>query len=150
VQGKRVSPFTISLFSKDSEIYLHPERLPEGKYYLCESKFCPVVYFNSQNGLAFKKDELRVRVWQKEDDPEVPVCYCFNHSVKSIQEELKQNGFTNVVAKISSEVNAGNCRCEVTNPQGSCCLGNVNKAVKIAEKALALEPLLESRIVDMQ
>lgn len=133
-QGKTVSPFTISLFLKDPKIYLHPERLPQGKYYMCESKSCPIVYFNSQNGLVFRKDELRVKVWQKEDDPEVPVCYCFYNSVQSIKEELMRNGATDVVARISAAVKAGNCRCEVTNPQGTCCLGNVTKAVKIAEE----------------
>jgi hypothetical protein len=27
-------------------------------------------------------------------------------------------------------VKAGNCACEVRNPQGSCCLGNVQATVK--------------------
>jgi len=111
---------------------------------MCESKTCPTVYFSSQNGTAFKKDELRVKVWQKEDDAEVPVCYCFNNSIRSIQEELRRTGATNVLARISAEVKDGNCRCEVTNPQGTCCLGNVTKAVKIAKDTLAMPTRAEA------
>lgn len=144
VKGKPVSPFTISMFLKDPKLYLHPDRLPEDKYFLCESRSCHIVYFNSQDDIAFRRHELRVKVWQKENDSEVPVCYCFNNSVKSIQGELKQNGTTDVLARISAEVKAGNCRCEVTNPQGSCCLGNVTNAVKMAKETLALEPLVET------
>lgn len=135
--GKRVSPLTISVFVKDPRLYLHAESLLSGEYSLCETKSCDVVYFNSHDGLAFKKNELRAKVWQKEDDPQVPACYCFNNSVKSIREELERNGTTDVTARINSEVRAGNCRCEVTNPQGSCCLGNVVKAVKIARENAA-------------
>ena len=133
-RGKPVSALTISVFVKDPELYLHPEKLPQGAYSICEEKSCPVVYFTSNNHLAFQKHELRAKVWQKEDDPEVPACYCFNNSVRTIEEELKRNGSTDVVARISLEVKADNCRCEVTNPQGSCCLGNVIKAVKIAKE----------------
>jgi len=139
-KGKPVLPFTISVFLKDPELYLHPQRLPHGDYYFCEKKSCPIVYFNSNNHVAFKKHELRVKVWQKEDDSEVPACYCFNNSVKSIQEELKTKGTTDVTARISAEVKAGNCRCEVTNPQGTCCLGNVIKAVKIAKGGVIQVP----------
>lgn len=138
--GKSVSVFTISVFLKDPEMYLQPEKLPQGNYLMCETKSCPVVYFNSNDSLAFKKHELRVKVWQKEDDPEVPACYCFNNSVSSLRGELTRNGTTDVIARISAEVKAGNCRCEVTNPQGSCCLGNVIKAVKIAKEGIIQVP----------
>lgn len=136
--GKSVSKLTVAVMAKDPKIYLHAERLPDGKYFICETKSCPTVYFSTQNGTLVGKDGVRVRVWQKEDDPEVPACYCFRNSTASIQNELKRTGSTEVLSRISAEVKAGNCRCEVTNPQGSCCLGNVAKAIKIARKNLAL------------
>ncbi len=136
-EGKSVSRLTVSVFVKDPRTYLHAERLPSGEYSICETRSCNVVYFNSHGDSAIKKSELRVKVWQKEDNLWVPACYCFNNSVGSIQEELKEKGLTDVTTRINAEVRAGNCRCEVTNPQGSCCLGNVVKAVKTARENVA-------------
>ncbi len=133
-RGRPVSPFTISVMAKDKELYLHPEKFTRSKYFLCESKKCNIVYFDDSGRCALDKSQVRVRVWQKEDDPEVPACYCFHNSVSSIRREILEGGSTDVVARISSEVKAENCRCEVTNPQGSCCLGNVVKAVSMAEQ----------------
>ena len=133
-KGKPVQNFTVSVFVKDPRAFLHPERLPEGPFSMCETKSCDIVYFNSHESSAFRKSDLRTKVWQKEDDPVVPACYCFNNSVESIGREINLRGGTDVLARISAEVKAGNCRCEVTNPQGSCCLGNVTKAIRIAKE----------------
>ncbi|MDE1852845.1 MAG: (2Fe-2S)-binding protein [Thaumarchaeota archaeon] len=135
-RGKPVQDLTVSVFVKNPSIFLHPERLPPGAFSMCETKSCDVVYFNSHEGSAFRKNELRTKVWQKEDDPAVPACYCFNNSVNSIGREIERRGSTDVLARISAEVKAGNCRCEVTNPQGRCCLGNVTKAIRIAKEKL--------------
>lgn len=132
--GKRVSRLTVSVFVRDPWVYLHPELLPPGDYSICENRSCSVVYFNSHSESVIRKDDIRAKVWQKEDDPSVPACYCFNNSVNSIAKEFEQNDTTNVLARIKAEVRAGNCRCEVTNPQGSCCLGNVTKAIKVAKE----------------
>jgi hypothetical protein len=133
--GKGVSSFTVSLFLKDPTLYLREKSLPPGRYYICETRSCPTVYFTN-SGVQFNKTDIRVKVWQKEDDPMVPACYCFGNSVATIQNEIIQTGNTDVISRIGAEVRAGNCRCEVTNPQGSCCLGNVAKAVKIAKENL--------------
>lgn len=141
-QGKTVRPLTVSVFAKDPEIFLHPDRLKLGGYLMCETRSCDVVYYHESGGTVFKKDQVRARVWQKEDDPAVPACYCFNNSVKSIREEIQQKGTSDVLARINAEVRAGNCRCEVTNPQGACCLGNVTKAVKVAKEGVRILPIV--------
>jgi hypothetical protein len=135
--GKLISPFTVCVMVRDQKLYLHPESLTSDKYFMCESFSCPIVYFDG-NGGSFKKSDLRIKVWQKENDPNVPTCYCFHHSVSSIRKEIEQFGKTTVMSSISAEVKAGNCRCEVTNPQGSCCLGNVAKAIKLAQKSISV------------
>lgn len=137
-RGKTVPKITVSVMVKDPALYLHQERLPSGKYFLCENRSCPTVYFDLE-GTTIGKENVRVRVWQKEDDPEVPVCYCFRHSISSIADELRRTGNTDTASRITSEVRERNCRCEVTNPQGSCCLGNVAKATQIARENSRLE-----------
>jgi len=95
-----------------------------------------VVYLRP-NEIIFRKDDLRVKVGLKESgDPTVPVCYCFGWTPQKIQAEMKATGKTTAIEQIKAQVKAGNCYCEVTNPQGSCCLGNVSQVVK---QALALD-----------
>ena len=51
--------------------------------------------------------------------------------------ELRESGETNVVERITAEVKAGNCACEVRNPGGKCCLGEVERAVNEMQQRLA-------------
>ena len=66
----------------------------------------------------------------KERSAPRPLCYCFNHSAESILEEWARTGKTTVADAIKAELKAGGCRCEVANPSGGCCLGDVIKEVK--------------------
>jgi len=98
----------------------------------CKTATCDVVYF-LPGGALFRKNNLAVRVGLKEpENPAAPACYCFGWTPEKIQAELTATGRSTVVEQIKAQVKAGNCYCEVTNPQGSCCLGNVAKAVQQA------------------
>ncbi len=105
-------------------------RIPPGKEFcFCRSPQCDAVYFRS-NEVLFRKADVSVPVTVKEpDNPTVPVCYCFGWTPAKIQAEIEATGKSTVVDQIKAQVKAGNCYCEVTNPQGSCCLGNMAKAV---------------------
>ena len=110
---------------------LRPERradIPhQDEFCLCRTADCDVVYFRPAEAL-FRKDDLTVRVHQKElDDPTVPVCYCFGWTPEKIRAEIESTGKSAAFEQITAEVKADNCYCEVTNPQGSCCLGNVSR-----------------------
>lgn len=94
---------------------------------LCRSADCPVVYFAP--GITIEKAELRVPVNFKEQNYEGPVCYCFNHTFASLRAEIQAKGHSTAQAMISQEVKAGRCACEVKNPAGACCLGDVTRAV---------------------
>ena len=103
---------------------------PSATYRFCRTQDCPVVYFGSEDGQIFTEADLRERVHQKHpNDEEVSVCYCFNHSPGSIRAEFAR-GVTDVVARITAGTETGQCACDIRNPQGSCCLGNVGKVVK--------------------
>ncbi|MDP3071111.1 MAG: hypothetical protein Q8N18_12535 [Opitutaceae bacterium] len=60
------------------------------------------------------------------------MCYCFGFTPAMIREELAVTGKSTVIERIAAEMKADFCACEIRNPQGSCCLGNVKAAVKIA------------------
>lgn len=99
------------------------------KYYFCSASDCPVIYFN-EFGKIFNGQQVKVPVFQKNKGETIPVCYCFNWTREKILAEINKQGFSNVENSIKTQVKAGNCHCEVNNPQGSCCLANVRNFVK--------------------
>ncbi|WP_447973867.1 putative iron-sulfur cluster-binding metallochaperone [Nitrospira sp. Kam-Ns4a] len=105
-------------------------------YAFCDTPTCPVVYYTA-DGLQVLKTQLRVRVGAKETEDPIPVCYCFNVTERMIREEIKRTGRSTAASRIRAEVKAGNCRCEVENPSGRCCLGDVVAAEKRAARAVA-------------
>jgi len=89
-----------------------------------------VVYFLPDQAV-FRTDDLSVPVGLKEpENPGAPVCYCFGWTPRKIEAEIQATGQSTAIEQIKAQVRAGNCYCEVTNPQGSCCLGNVAAAVQ--------------------
>lgn len=44
-------------------------------------------------------------------------------------QELEETGRTTALKEITIHTKAGRCGCEVNNPEGSCCLGNVNRLI---------------------
>lgn len=75
------------------------------------------------------------------DDPQV--CYCFNFFTSDLREEIETTGKTTIPDFIRQKVKEKACACEIMNPQGSCCLGNVSQAVKKIEKELQAAPKLQ-------
>jgi CopZ-like zinc binding protein len=108
-----------------------PFAMPVMQYYFCTAPGCEVVYFPSNPGApSFSRDDLLVRVGAKEPNEEATVCYCFGISRRHIREEVEATGGSSVAQKIKAEIQAGRCACEVKNPSGKCCLGNVLQAIK--------------------
>lgn len=100
-------------------------------YRFCRTPDCAVVYFDEASNF-FTEAHLRERVHQKHPQAEdVPVCYCYQHTPGSIRAEVAARGETDVVAWVTAGTKAGTCACDIRNPQGSCCLGNVGKVVKL-------------------
>jgi len=136
-KGKKVAPLTVRALVK-------PElknQVRDETYRFCESPTCDVVYFSEQHPeQRFHRADIRVRVGQKETTPPIQVCYCFDWTTDDIERELRLTGATTIPERIKRMVQQGYCQCETMNPQGSCCLGNVNKAVKEVRAKLAVLP----------
>jgi len=133
-KGRKVAPLTVRALVK-------PERaskVRDEQYRFCESPACEVVYFSELHPeQRFYRTDIRVRVGQKETTPPIQVCYCFDWTAEDIERELRLTGDTTIPERIKRMVQQGYCQCETMNPQGSCCLGNVNKAVKEIRAKLA-------------
>lgn len=99
------------------------------EYLFCRTRTCPVVYFSPEGEQTFTVKEMRERVYQKEPDAEdVFVCYCFRHTVGDVR-AASPEARAAIVDDINTGINAGQCACDLRNPQGSCCLGNVRSLV---------------------
>ena len=104
------------------------------KYLFCRTKTCPVVYFSADGEQAFIIGQVRERVYQKEPEAnDVFVCYCFRHTVGDLR-TASPGDRAAIVEDINTGIDAGQCACDLRNPQGSCCLGNVRNLIKQLEK----------------
>ena len=105
-------------------------------YNFCSTATCPVVYFADEGEQCFGEADIRERVYQKHpDDDDVMICYCFRHTLRSIRDEWQQTGKSSVLPAITAGTQSGYCACDLRNPQGTCCLGNVRKFVQQLEQA---------------
>ena len=126
--GERGKPVSLATVGAMAKTELEAAKLSAREYKLCRNRDCPVVYYSGE--VQLKKSELRVPINFKERNYEGPVCYCFNHTVASIRAEVETKGHSTAQRMITQEVKAGRCACEVKNPAGTCCLGDISRAVQ--------------------
>lgn len=113
-------------------------RLTSSDYRFCPDAACDVVYF-AADGMRFTTADVRVPVWQKLPFGSRPVCYCFGESEASIRSEIESDGRSAAVERVRAHIDAGRCACELRNPRGACCLGDVIAAVKRVESTVAAQ-----------
>ena len=87
------------------------------------------MYFTDA-GHTYEKRDIRVLVWQKEPAGERLLCYCFGEDEAGIRNEIEATGTSQAVERVRAHIQAGRCACEVRNPRGSCCLGDLGAAAK--------------------
>ncbi len=121
------------------EHLLKPEKIDsiqKVQYYYCKEPTCHAVYFSHENVPFFTIDDVVVKVYAKDQSDEVPVCYCFDWTRHRIKQQIKENGKSTAASEIAREIKAGNCACDIKNPKGECCLGDVNFVVKETMSAM--------------
>ncbi len=122
-KGKPVAVLTVKSLARD-----HTRPQPSAFYSFCRTAKCEVVYFSDE--CVFTKSDVKVRVGIKESVDPIPLCYCFDYNREDIRRELEATGRTSVPDKIKAEVERGFCSCEVKNPRGVCCLGDIARAIR--------------------
>ena len=123
--GRAVDRRTVKALVRESAL----QRLAPGEYRFCPDAGCDVVYF-SLSGPRFTTADVSVAVWQKLPFGARQVCYCFGESEASIRAEIEATGASAAVARIREHIAADRCACDVRNPRGACCLGDVIAAIE--------------------
>lgn len=122
--GRTVDPITVKALLKPEAL----ARLTAPAHRFCSTPSCPVVYFGE--GEAFDRNEVVAPVFQKEPAGDRTVCYCFAIGEADLRREIAKTAHSTAAQRITEHVQAGRCACEIKNPQGSCCLGNVATTVQ--------------------
>lgn len=124
-EGARVDLQTVKALLTTAAL----KRLDPGEYRFCPAAGCDVVYFD-EAGHTFSAPDIRVEVWQKRPEGDRVICYCFGENESNIRAEIVRDGHSRAVERVRAHVQAGRCACEVRNPRGVCCLGDVSAVVK--------------------
>ncbi len=104
------------------------------EYRFCRAPDCPTVYYSTDGSQIISETDLREKVYQKHpNDADILVCYCFQHTIGSTREEISRSGHSTAVEQINNAIKADLCACDIRNPQGTCCLGNVRELVQRLE-----------------
>ena len=142
-RGRRIKDATVSSLLTPASLVRRENRAAL-VYSFCRQPECAIVYF-TEDGLAFTTDDLRVEVYQKSQNPDRLVCYCFEHTVQSIKDDIKKTGNASALTTIAHRCKSNEDDCVHKNPQGACCLGNIRAIVDdmgdpdIIEDAASLE-----------
>ena len=120
-KGKSIATITVKSLVRD-----HTRVSADALYRFCRAPQCDVVYFSHAD--VFVKADLKVRVGIKEEEDPIPLCYCFGYDREDMRRDIESQGMGDIPALIKAEVQGGFCACEVKNPSGSCCLGDITRA----------------------
>jgi hypothetical protein len=123
--GKPVDSLTVKALLSDAAL----ARYEHAAYRFCPGATCAVVYF-AENGPTFTTDDVREPVWQKESPGRRTFCYCFGENEADISHEIERTGQSSAVQRVHAHIAANRCACEVRNPRGTCCLGDLLAAVE--------------------
>jgi len=100
-------------------------------YRFCPDPDCTTVYYSDDGLQVYDESTLKEKVYQKHpDDKDVLVCYCFGYTLRHITSEITENRPSSIPAVIIKGVRDGKCACNIRNPQGRCCLGNVKSLIE--------------------
>jgi hypothetical protein len=95
-------------------------------YRFCATPTCATVYATA-DGSVISVGQVREPVYAKAAAADAtPICYCFRFSVG----DLRRNdaaGRAAILAAIQEGTQQGHCACDLRNPAGRCCLGDVRR-----------------------
>ena len=125
-KGSSIKPVTL-----EAQVVSGPWETSAGEgWSLCTTKSCEVVYFRNEDVILV--GQTLAIPFHKSDDPQRLVCFCFGHTVASVEADAGPDGDSTIRTSIQAACGEGKDDCVRKNPQGRCCLGNVALVLKNA------------------
>jgi len=119
--GKEVRNQTVNSLTKREK-----EATENDEYYICLEPVCDVVYFNELE--IYRKADVNVPVWFKDDSETSPICYCSNLTRGEIIEALRRGKKTIPdIRYYTGKHKTGQCLTK--NPLGSCCYNAIQDLI---------------------
>ena len=115
------------------------DKILASQYYYCAASACPIVYFSQDGTSKFTTEDLLVAVFAKDPGKDVYVCYCYDWTRSRIENEIRETGVSTASRKVAEKVRASLCECDIKNPKGTCCLGDISAYVREAKDNLKAE-----------
>lgn len=128
--GRRISAVTVTAMLDPT---INQPLVSTDGFCFCGTQNCDVAYFKPGSDELVLHHAVRVPIFQKSSSPARLVCYCFGHTVEAVQSEVRATGFSKILDDIKTRCAQGLNACERHNPQGFCCVGNVQHLVREAE-----------------
>src|SRR5258708_245292 len=128
--GKKGKP--VAVLTVKSLVRNHTRVPASVSYAFCRTPECDVLYFSDQ--AVFTKPDLKIRLEVNETPEPVTLCYGFDYSREDVRRDIETAGMTRILDDIKAEVQGGFCACEVKNPSGACCLGDITRAIQFSKK----------------
>lgn len=124
-KGKKVDSATVKAL-----VVVSLREVQAGEYRFCSQAECAAVYYHTSSDQLFLQQHLRERVYQKEPTArDVLICYCFQHRLGEVLDSLPIDQAQAIVEDVNQGIQAGQCACDWRNPQGACCLGNIQRLI---------------------
>lgn len=95
----------------------------------CRTSSCAVGYFGGESD-PILLSAMGTVPFPKSDSPERFVCFCFEHTVAAVAEDVRSNPESTIKAAITEACRSGLDDCALKNPEGVCCLGNVATVIR--------------------
>lgn len=129
---KKVKEITVRHFILDSLV----NKVKEGNYYICLNEDCDVVYYNLNENIIVKKQEMKVPIWYKKDANPKYICYCNQVTEEQIINAVLNDGAKDIkdIVRLTGAMKNG--KCEINNPFGKCCSPNIQETIN---KALSMK-----------
>jgi hypothetical protein len=125
-RGKSVGVLTVK-----SLVRHHTRVVGSDALSFCRTLDCDVVYFSESTSFL----QARLEGTSRDQGEADPAPLCFDYARADIRRDIEETGSTKIPDHIKAEIQGGFCACEVKNPSGICCLGDVIRAVEAAKSA---------------
>ncbi|OLN33240.1 hypothetical protein DSOL_0967 [Desulfosporosinus metallidurans] len=90
----------------------------EKGYFLCRTSECQTAYYHS-DGAIYWQNQLKNKIWFKQVEPPVPICYCLNVTEEEILRHVAVEKCCSSLEDIQKHTGANTGReCLTKNPAG--------------------------------